>query len=115
MNGLNLRDIAIELLQIDRNFYRYLKEPLKNSVRDFELWTFEQVWGNTSGGFEGIGGSAMTSQRTYVFVPTTATEKEECLIFFGERFAYNAPYNEKLRKDVIEHNMAGISQKSKYR
>lgn len=115
MNELNLRDIAIELLIIDRNFHFYLKEPSKNRVSDFELWTFEQVWENTSGGFEGIGGSAMTSQRTYVFVPTTATENEECLIFFGGKFAYHAPYNETLRKDVINHNMAGISQKEKYR
>jgi hypothetical protein len=115
VNELNLRGIAIELLIIDRDFHFYLKEPSKNRVSDFELYTFEQTWGNTSGGFEGIGGSAMTNQRTYVFVPTTATEKEECLIFFGARFAYHAPYNETLRKDLINHNMAGISQKAKYR
>lgn len=115
MNELNLRDIAIELLLIDRNFYGYLKEPQKNRISDFELYTFEQIWGNTSGGFEGIGGSAMTNQRTYVFVPTSATESEECLVFFGGRFAYYAPYNETLRKDIIEHNMAGVSKKSKYK
>jgi len=115
MDKLSLRDIAIELLLIDRNFHGYLKEPYKNSVSDFELHTFEQTWGNTSGGFEGVGGSAMTNQRTYVFVPTTATEKEECLIFFGGRFAYHAPYNEVLRKDIVEHNMAGVSRKSRYR
>ena len=115
MNELSLRDIAIELLLIDRNFHDYLKEPYKNRVSDFELYTFEQTWGNTSGGFEGIGGSAMTNQRTYVFVPTTATEKEECLIFFGGRFAYHAPYNEVLKKDIAEHNMAGVNRKAKYR
>jgi len=115
VNELNLRDIAIELLQIDRNFYGYLKEPYKNRISDFELYMFEQTWGNTSGGFEGIGGSAMTNQRTYVFIPTTATEQEECLVFFGGRFAYHAPYSETFINDVRNHNVVGVSKKSKYR
>lgn len=92
-----------------------LKDPRKNCVNDFELYTFEQTWGNTSGGFEGIGGRAMTNQRTYVFVPLTATENEECLVFFGGRFAYHAPCNEIFMNDVRDQNIAGVSQKSKYR
>ena len=115
MNDFNLREMAIELLQIDRDFRFHLKDPRKNCVNNFELYTFEQTWGNTSGGFEGIGGSAMTNQRTYVFVPLTATEGEECLVFFGGRFAYYAPHNETFMSDIRNKNVAGVSKKSKYR
>lgn len=115
MNDLNLVDIAIELLQIDRNFHGHLKDPHNNRISDFELYTFEQTWGNTSGGFEGIGGSAMTNQRTYVFIPMTATEQEECLVFFGGRFAYHAPYSEIFINDVRNHNVVGMSKKAKYK
>lgn len=115
MNELNLRDIAIELLQIDRNFHGYLKDPYDNRISDFELYTFEQTWGSTTGGFEGIGGSAMTNQRTYVFIPLTTTEKEECLVFFGGRFAYHAPYCKPFIDDVMDQNVASVSRKSKYR
>lgn len=115
MNNLNLTSMAIELLQIEQYFSNYLKEPRKNSVCDFELLTFVQTWGNTSGGFEGIGGSAMTEQRTYIFVPTTATESEECLVFFGGKFAYYAPLNETFKKDIQNQSVAGVSSKSKYR
>lgn len=115
MGELNLRDMAIELLSIDRNFYNYVKEPYKTRISDFELYTFVQMWGNTSGGFEGIGGSAMTNQRTYVFVPVPNIGKENCLVFFGGRFAYCVPYSEKFMKDVINQDVAGVHEKWKYR
>jgi hypothetical protein len=114
MGELNLRDMALELLLIDRNFTCYLKDPYHTRMEDFEFFTFEQTWGNTSGGFEGIGGCAMTNQRTYVFVPVY-TEKEECLVFFGGRFAYHAPYCETFLEDVRNQRVAGVSKKSKYR
>lgn len=110
----NLRDIALELLMIDKEFPFYLKNPSKNNVNDFKLYSFEQIWGNTSGGFEGIGGSAMTIQRTYVFVPLAKLEEEDCLIFFGSRFAYSVPYSEVLKQDIKKNNVAGLSEKSKY-
>jgi hypothetical protein len=69
--------------------------------------------GNTSGGFEGFGGSAMTNQRTYVFVPLTAND-EECLVFFGGKFAYHAPYNDVFMEDVTKQNVVGVREKSKY-
>ena len=115
MNSLNLRDMAIDLLTIDRDLHLHLNEPHFSTVNDFRLHTFIQMWGNTSGGFEGIGGSAMTNQRTYVLVPNSYVKEEECLVFFGSRFAYHAPANEVFLKDLAEQNMAGVSNKSKYR
>lgn len=112
MNELSLTQIAIELLHINENFIYYVNNPKKTRVRDFELITFEQVWGNTSGGFEGIGGSAMTSQRTYVFIPFDDDEK--CLVFFGGRFAYHADYCEAFKEDLARQQLVGVSKKGKY-
>ena len=116
MNNFNLRDMAIEILRIDQQFYNVLGGELYHKgVRqcDYELYTFNQVWGNTSGGFEGMGGSAMTMQRTYVFVPTHNMDDEDmCFVFFGGTFAYRVPYSEKFMQDVISGCVFG---KSKYR
>lgn len=48
MYGLNLRDMAIEILRIDQNFYYNVDSSVINkNVRksDYELYTFEQMWG----------------------------------------------------------------------
>ena len=113
MNELNLVTMARELLQIQENMAYYVANPAKTRISDFELETFEQTWGNTSGGFEGIGGSAMTSQRTYVFIPLYSDE-EKCLVFFGGRFAYKADYCEAFKEDLSKRQLAGVSGKGKY-
>lgn len=107
---LSPRNIALDLLIIEREFSRHLiREDL--DISDFKLETFDQVWGNTCGGFEGIGGAAMTTQRTYVFHST----KNQCVVFFGSRFAYMVPNSEKFMQDVKDENVAGVgSYKSVY-
>lgn len=62
--------------------------------------------GNTSGGFESMGGSAMTTQRTYVFVPTH-TFDDKCFVYFGGSFAYTVPYSEEFMSDVINRSVKG--------
>ena len=113
MNDLSLTQMALELLQINEHFCCYVQEPTKTKVSDFELHTFVQVWGSTSGGFEGISGQAMTSQRTYVFIPIY-DEKEKCLVFFGGRFAYAVPYSQKFIEDVKNGQVESVSRKGKY-
>lgn len=110
---LDFIEMARDLLTIHQNISLHLKNPTKTKVGDFDLETFVQVWGNTSGGFEGVGGSAMTSQRTYVLIPMYA-DNEDCLVFFGGRFAYNAPYSNTFIDDVRSRCMAGMSKKEKY-
>lgn len=45
---------------------------------------YPQTWGSTTLGFDGIGGSMMTT------APTTAIEANgKIYVFFGERFAYS--------------------------
>lgn len=113
MNELNLVTMARELLSIHENISAYVKNPTKTRVSDFELETFVQMWGNTSGGFGGFGGSAMTSQRTYVFIPMY-DDGEKCLVFFGDRFAYKADYCEKFRDDLNKRQISGVAGSGKY-
>ena len=110
--GLNLATIAKELLIIQEDFRYYLIDPHKSRIDDFKMETFVQVWGNTSGGFEGFGGSAMTKQRTYVFIPCGINE--DCYVYFGSRFGYSVPMSEKFKEDVKNHNVAGCNHREKY-
>lgn len=111
MGYLNLRDMAIELLRIDQQMEMQLYKT-KTKISDYALHTFEQVWGNTSGGFEGMGGSAMTAQNTHVFIPIQNCKSKICLVFFGGSFAYAVPINSMFLEDVKQKNILG---KSRYR
>lgn len=82
------------------------------TLDDFGLYLFEQVWGSTALGFEGIGGQAITSARTYVFVPTSCDER--CFVYFGGRFAYAAPYSDVFMADVAAGRMAPVAMSGKY-
>lgn len=113
MGELSLTVIARELLQINEIISFYINNPSKTRISDFEMETFVQTWGSTTCGFGGIGGSAMTSQRTYVFIPYY-TEIEKCLVFFGSRFAYKADYCEKFKEDLRKGNLVSVNEKGKY-
>lgn len=112
MKDLNLVEIAQELLTIHMDFPFRLKHPMQYNIGDFEMETFTQTWGNTSCGFEGIGGNAISSQRTYVFIPVTADEN--CFVYFGGRFGYEVSYSQDFIKDVYDRNIAGVKHKNKY-
>lgn len=106
--------MARELLTIDEDIpYRFAHNREKVTVDDFDLYTFEQTWGSTAGGFEGIGGQAITTQRTYVFVPR-GSETSNCYVYFGSGFAYSAIYSDTFMADVAKGQMASVSQKGKY-
>lgn len=112
MSKLNLVDTAIELLAISQDIsYRLLKNKDTN-ISNYQMETFTQLWGNTSGGFETIGGSAMTEQRTYVFLPIY--HNDNCLVYFGGRFAYSVPFSQTFIQDVKYRRVAGCNHKAKY-
>lgn len=112
MNELNLVKIARELLAIHEDFPFRLKNPMQWRIGDFEMETFTQTWGNTSGGFETIGGDAITEQRVYVFVPVSTDEN--CFVYFGGRFAYEVPFSQIFMTDIRDRKVAGLHHKSKY-
>ena len=111
MNEFSLTHMAMELLKINEDLpYRF--KNVYTKVADFEMYDFEQTWGSTSLGFSGIGGSALTSARTYVFVPAQC--EEDCFVYFAGRFAYSVPYSSKFIEDVAKGNVAAQHEKGKY-
>lgn len=109
-----LTQMAREILSIEADLpYRFAyNENPRPTLDDFDLYTFEQMWGSTALGFGGIGGSAMTSARTYVFVPINCNQK--CFVYFAGRFAYAVNYSEKFMEDVLKGNMESVSRAGKY-
>lgn len=105
--------MAREILAIEADLpYRLDYSEERPTIDDFELYTFNQMWGSTALGFSSIGGQAMTNARTYVFVPETCNQK--CFVYFGGRFAYKADYCENLVEDIRKQNMAPAYQAGKY-
>ena len=116
---MNLIKMVKNLLDIKEDYQYYLDfQKLKeNGIsrvfdEDFDIYIFEQTWGDTSGGFEGIGVSAITNQTTYVLIPNF--NYDDCLVFFGGGFAYKVPYSKEFMEDVRNHNVAGKSKCDKY-
>ena len=110
-----LTEMARELLAIEADLpfrFKYKEKPYP-TIDDFELYTFEQVWGSTALGFGGVGGQAMTSARTYVFIPIACNQK--CFVYFAGRFAYAVDYSEKFMEDVLAGNMESVAGSSKYK
>lgn len=112
--GNKLTKMAKELLQIEDDLpfrFDYSKGD-SPEIDDFDLYTFEQVWGSTALGFGGMGGQVTTAANTYVFVPLGCNQY--CFVYFGGRFAYSAPYCESLRLDIRRQKMAPVSGRGKY-
>jgi hypothetical protein len=105
--------MAREILAIEADLpYRLDYTEERPSIDDFELYTFNQMWGSTALGFSDVGGQAMTNARTYVFVPVTCNQK--CFVYFAGRFAYQADYCSNLIEDLRSQNMAPGKQAVKY-
>ena len=110
-----LTGMAREVLNIEADFaYRFDYSDKSNpTLDDFELYTFEQTWGSTALGFGGIGGQAMTSATTYVFIPMSVNQK--CFVYFAGRFAYAVDYSDKFMQDVLGCNVASVAESGKYK
>ena len=110
-----LTRMAREILAIEADLpYRFDYSDNSNpTLDDFELYTFEQTWGSTALGFGGLGGQAITSAITYVFIPISINQK--CFVYFAGRFAYAVDYSEKFMKDVLDCDMASVAESGKYR
>lgn len=109
-----LTQAARELLSIEEDlpFRLDYKKDQRPTVDDFEMYVFEQIWGSTALGFSGVGGQAITSARTYVFVPIGCNQN--CFVYFAGRFAYTAKYSDVFMEDVSKCNMASVSRSGKY-
>lgn len=109
-----LTGMAREILNIEADLpYRFDYSDNSNpTLDDFELHTFEQTWADTTCGFGGFGGQAITTARTYVFVPVSINER--CYVYIGGRFAYSCEWSEVFKKDLMNQNVAGRTHAGKY-
>lgn len=108
--------VAKQLLNIQDDIqfrFDFKKDNRRVTIDEFELHLFEQTWGSTALGFGGIGGQAMTTEFTYVFVPVHCNQN--CFVYFGDQFAYEAEYNSIFKEDLINRNMKPCNQAGKYR
>ncbi len=75
---------------------------------------FPQTWGDTSLGFGGVGGQAMTMAYT-----TIITDGAVFAVYFGQRFAYLIGRErinlDAFRRDVANRDMAEVCKASRYR
>ena len=109
--NFSLINVAKELLIINEDI-RFRFKDYNTNISDFEMYDFEQVWGSTALGFDGIGGQAMTSARTYIFVPEYCNE--DCFVYFAGRFAYSVPYSRLLMEDIINKKIEPKNKSGKY-
>ena len=106
-------ETALEILKSEADLpLRINYNKGRPTVDDFEMYTFEQTWSSTALGFGGIGGQAMTTARTYVFIPVSVDE--QCFVYFAGGFAYAVPYSEVLVKDIRKCRMEPRSKCGKY-
>lgn len=102
---------------IQERFWNAIKDELSEEQKkyypEFEMTMFLQTWGDTSLGFGGIGGQAITSAYTTV---VRDIYSGWCGVFFGERLAYKIKDpNEKFNEDVRNWNMRPVYEKVIYK
>lgn len=109
-----LTKMARQLLRIEEDLpFRFdCSNGERPKVDDFELYYFEQTWGDTSRGFGGMAGQAITTENTYVFIPIVV--KQKCFVYFDERFAYAVDFGDEFWNDIQRRNMAPVYQRGKY-
>jgi len=104
-----------KIAKIFLNIYDRLPQLIERPNEGFNLESFMQIWGNTSGGHESIGGSAMTSQLTVVL-----WNEKRAFIFFECNYGYKVNFSlankELFFRDLRNKNIAGsITQKKRYK
>lgn len=109
-----LTKMAKQLFQIEEDLpFRFdYSNGERPKVDDFELYCFEQTWGDTSCGFGGMAGQAITTANTYIFIPIGINQK--CFVYFRDRFAYAVDMSDEFWNDVQRRNMAPIWKMKKY-
>lgn len=104
--GLKNNEIFIERFNKCREKNKYIYCDL-----DFNM--FSQWWGNTTGGFEGIGGCAMTKEYTVVVYERNT---DIYIVCFGDKPCYVVvDANDTFMEDLKNHSIAGLkTSKERY-
>ena len=96
-----LTDLAISTIKVNDIMQRH------KEVGIFEVYVFEQTWGSTALGFDGIGGSSLTAAWTHVVMTTDGKYH----VFFNGRHAYSIENpTEKFKEDLEKRFMVSIKE-----
>ena len=80
---------------------------------DVEVYVFPQLWSDTSLGYSGCGGSAMTTAHTIII--GSGRNNQYRVYFGGDRLAYEVREpNDLFYKDMKNHCMLPVDQYEKY-
>ena len=104
---MNLLNMSKDLISI----YQDIRHRIAPGI-SLTLYDFDQTWASTALGFGGMGGSAMTTARTYVLIPCSAQDR--AFVYFGGCFAYKTPINDRFREDLKNHRMASVAESGRY-
>jgi hypothetical protein len=74
---------------------QYMDEQSYSYWNNIDFNVVEQTWSNTSGGWQGIGGEAMTSAYT-IIIENKSTEA--VFVYYGSKLAYVAYMTEELNR-----------------
>jgi hypothetical protein len=74
-------------------------------LSELEVYSFPQTWGSTALGFDGIGGSAMTTALTVIVIHGV-----EACVYFGGSLAYRIEeINDAFRTDMQRYEMKSVT------
>jgi aspartate aminotransferase-like enzyme len=97
----DLKDV-VEVRSWSRDQSEFTRRP---DLSELEIYSFPQTWGSTALGFDGIGGSAMTTALTVVVMHGV-----EACVYFGGSFAYRIEdINEAFRADMQRYDMKPVT------
>ena len=103
---MNVLDMAVELIRINQDITKRRKK-----IEEYDIYDFDQTWSSTALGFGGIGGDAITTARTFVLIPEYELK---AYVYFGGRFAYECPINQRCKDDIAKHRMASVAESGRY-
>lgn len=101
--------------EIYQKISKWLKDNKISESQILDMVAFTQLWSSTALGFGGIGGSAMTTGLTTIYIiPNTKTT--EGWVFFNSGFAYKAEIDDTFLKDMEKRYMPSREiAKTKYK
>jgi hypothetical protein len=101
--------------EIYQKIGKWLKDNKISESQILDMVAFTQLWSSTSLGFGGIGGSAMTTGLTTIYIiPSTKTT--DGWVFFNSGFAYKAEIDDTFLKDMEKRYMPSREiAKTKYK
>jgi hypothetical protein len=114
MRNCDIFGLSEELARIKVNLeYMLGKKDLDVPIYNLQVFSvFPQTWSDTSCGFGGMAGQAISNAFTVVL---EHEEKGDFYIFINGQFAYKQNRsNKKFVKDLIDRNVAGKTGKGKY-